>query len=155
MQRLAAYALCLRDDHILLAHWASPDGTRDHWTLPGGGVDEQEDPYDAVVRELEEETGYTAEVSALLGVDSRTIVMNYSDPPGQLLHAVGLLYEATVTGGALRDEIGGSTDMARWIPLAEVPTLERATIIDVGLALLRERPRTGHVPPIPTGGLLH
>ncbi|MEU8816953.1 NUDIX hydrolase [Actinoplanes sp. NPDC048796] len=155
MQRLAAYALCLRPDSILLAHWVSPDGARAHWTLPGGGVDEREDPYDAVVREVEEETGYTAEVSALLGVDSRVIVMDYSDPPGRLLHAVCVLYEVTLTGGVLRDETGGSTDQARWIPLSEVPSLDRSVIVDTGLALVRERPATGHVPPVAVGGRLH
>ncbi|XVU20656.1 NUDIX domain-containing protein [Actinoplanes sp. CA-054009] len=154
MPRLAAYALCLRDDSILLTRFVSPDGARRHWTLPGGGVDEHEDPFDAVVREIEEETGYTARVSALLGVDSRVIVMDYSDPPGRLLHAVGVFYEATPTGGTLRDEVGGSTDMARWIPLSQVPSLERAVIVDIGLTLLRDRPPTGHVPAVPPGGLL-
>lgn len=40
------------------------------WTLPGGGVEHGEDPYHAVIREVEEETGYAIEVERLLGVHS-------------------------------------------------------------------------------------
>ncbi|WP_308159672.1 NUDIX domain-containing protein [Micromonospora sp. C81] len=49
--------MCLRDEDLLLARWVSPDGARRHWTLPGGGVEHAEDPFDAVVREVTEETG--------------------------------------------------------------------------------------------------
>jgi len=47
--RVAAYAVCVRDDHMLLARWVSRDGEK-KWTLPGGGMDHGEDPYDTVVR---------------------------------------------------------------------------------------------------------
>jgi 8-oxo-dGTP diphosphatase len=146
MQRIAAYALCRRDEHILLARWVSPDGVQRHWTLPGGRVEHGEDPYDTVVREVREETGYDTRVDALLGVSSRIIIMDYSDPPGAEMHAVSIFYEAAVTGGTLRDEIGGSTDLARWVPLTQVPALERAVIVDTGIALYRDRPPTGRTP---------
>jgi hypothetical protein len=35
-----------------------------------------------------------------------------------------------ITGRQLRHEIGGSTDLAAWIPVTQVPQLERAVIID-------------------------
>ena len=40
-----------------------------------------------------------------------------------------MFYEATVIGGELRDEVDGSTDEARWIPLAEVPSLVREPMV--------------------------
>jgi 8-oxo-dGTP pyrophosphatase MutT (NUDIX family) len=80
--RLAAYAVCLRQDRLLLARYVSPDGAQRHWTLPGGKVEHAEDPYDAVVREVAEETGYQVEVERLLGVDSRPRHADWGGPRG-------------------------------------------------------------------------
>src|SRR4051812_25063523 len=66
--RLAAYGVCIVDERMLLARYVSPDGRQRHWTLPGGKVEHAEDPYDAVVREVAEETGYVIGIDRLLGV---------------------------------------------------------------------------------------
>ncbi|MEU9186093.1 NUDIX hydrolase [Streptomyces sp. NPDC048484] len=146
--RVAAYAVCVRDGQMLLARWVARDGGK-RWTLPGGGMDHGEDPYDTVVREVEEETGYTVEPVALLGVDSmrRTHPRRLGAPVG--FHGLRIVYEAHVTGGELRYETDGSTDMAAWHPLDEVSSLDRVGLVDVGLALWRERPGTGRVTGIP------
>ena len=52
--RVAAYGVITQGDRILLAHWN--ESGRSGWTLPGGGIDPGEDPVDAVVREIAEET---------------------------------------------------------------------------------------------------
>jgi 8-oxo-dGTP diphosphatase len=153
--RLAAYGVCIDDGRMLLARYVSPDQTQRHWTLPGGKVEHAEDPYDAVVREVAEETGYTAEVVSLLGVDSRSWHVDWVGPSGGELHRVGILYSITLTGGELRHEVDGSTDMAAWIPISDVPHLERTVIIDTALRLHHNRPASGHVDPGPIGGLLH
>jgi ADP-ribose pyrophosphatase YjhB (NUDIX family) len=150
--RVAAYGVCLQDERVLLARYVSPDGAVRHWTLPGGRVEHGEDPYDAVVREMAEETGYQVRVEQLLGVDSRTRRVEWDG--GAVFQAIGIFYRVRITGGRLRNEVGGSTDLAVWIPVSDVPELERAVIIDVGLQLHRTRPPTGHVPPIPVDGLL-
>ncbi|MCK8676811.1 NUDIX hydrolase [Streptomyces lichenis] len=142
-QRVGAYAVCVEDGRILLARWVDRSGARE-WTLPGGGVEHGEDPYDAVLREVAEETGHTAEVTALLGVGSRT-----RRTPRRLrrpfeLHGVSLYYEARITGGTLRPEVGGSTDLAAWRPLTEVPALTRVPMVDTALRLWRDRPAHGH-----------
>ncbi|MEV5434821.1 NUDIX hydrolase [Streptomyces sp. NPDC052682] len=140
--RVAAYAVCVRDGQILLARWVARDGTK-LWTLPGGGMEHGEDPYDTVVREADEETGYAVEPVALLGIESFQRV--YPRPFGAKadFHGLRVFYEARVTGGELRHETGGSTDMAAWHDLDAVADLARAEVLDSGLRLWRERPAVG------------
>lgn len=133
--RLAAYALCVRGGDILLARYI--ESTPPHWTLPGGGVEHGEDPFDAMLREVEEETGYLVRAERLIGVNSFH--------PTEKFHAVRVFYEATVVGGELRHEVGGSTDRAEWFPLAQVKELERSEVVDRGLELYTARPATGHL----------
>ncbi|MEV6931726.1 NUDIX hydrolase [Dactylosporangium sp. NPDC051485] len=152
--RLAAYAVCVNDDRILLARYVSPDQAQRHWTLPGGKVEHAEDPYDAVVREVAEETGYIVKVTNLLGVDSRSRHVDWAGPTGGELHSVGVFYSVAIAGGELRHETGGSTDLAAWVQISDVPQLERAVIIDIALNMYRSKPASGHVDPVPIGGLL-
>ncbi|WP_234342205.1 NUDIX hydrolase [Streptomyces leeuwenhoekii] len=142
--RVAAYALCVRDGRILLARSPGPGGVPE-WVLPGGGMEHGEDPHDTVVREVAEETGYRIEVTGLLGVDCLRRVSRRRFRPAVDRHAVRILYEARITGGDLRYEVGGSTDLAAWQDLAAVPGLTRVPLVDTGLRLWRERPATGRL----------
>ena len=126
---MAAYAVVVRAEEVLLARWTSPRGPE--WTLPGGGLDFGEDPADAAVREVREETGYTVRLDDLLFVNSFRRVL--PDAPVDF-HAIQIVYTATVVGGELCHEIGGSTDMAAWHPIADVPALTRVQLVDMGLA---------------------
>jgi len=65
-QRVAAYAVILRDNCVLLSRLAPYLAPTERWTLPGGGIDFGEHPRDAVVREVYEETGLHVRVGALL-----------------------------------------------------------------------------------------
>ncbi|MFS0717358.1 NUDIX hydrolase [Arthrobacter sp. 1P04PC] len=144
--RPAAYGVVIRDDSLLLAYWKQ--GGREGWTLPGGGLDLAEHPVDGCRREIFEETGYDAAVGALLGVD-----VGYWPAESRLdgghrdFQSLRLVYEAEITGGELRHEVGGSTTHAAWIPLAEVAGLNRVSLVDVALRLYRERPLDGRLSP--------
>ncbi|MBB4924208.1 NUDIX hydrolase [Kitasatospora kifunensis] len=144
--RPAAYAVCVEDERILLARWIGADGTR-LWTMPGGGLDHGEDPYDAAIREVAEETGYEVELVRLLGVDSENFLIPADSvtPQPRDLHGLRIVYEGRVTGGELRNETDGSTDLAAWIPLAEVSELKRVSLVDIAIALYRDRPALGRI----------
>ena len=80
--RVAAYAVIVDARGMLLAHWH--DGPRAAWTLPGGGLEAGEDPADAVVREVREETGFDVVVDELLGIHSRVIPARQRIAPGAM-----------------------------------------------------------------------
>jgi 8-oxo-dGTP diphosphatase len=152
--RLAAYAVCIDDGRVLLARCVSPV-FGDSWTLPGGRVEHGEDPFDAVLREVAEETGCDAVVERLLGVDSRVIPVAERRVPGPVPHQnVGIFYRVRITGGEPRPEPDGDIVESVWTPLADVARLRRSSLVDVGIALARTAPATGHVDAVPVGGLI-
>lgn len=132
--RVAAYAVVERRGKILLTHWRR--GHLHGWTLPGGGIDPGEDPRDAVVREVMEETGLEAKVGRLLGVDSRVLVRE-EVPEGTdaELHTIRIVYRATVLDGPLINEVGGSSDEARWVSLKELKALKTLSLVQTGLRM--------------------
>ncbi|MEU9671298.1 NUDIX domain-containing protein [Streptomyces bobili] len=146
--RLAAYAVCIEDGRVLLAHHAS-----NSWTLPGGRVEHAEDPFDTVIREVAEETGCSAEVERLLGVDSRVIPAAVARA-GIAHQNVGIFYQVRITGGQLRPEPNGQTLESVWTSILDVTCLRRSSLVDIGLALAQTVPATGHVVPVPVGGLI-
>jgi 8-oxo-dGTP diphosphatase len=67
---------------------------------------------------------------------------------------IGIFYAVRITAGSTRPEPNGETAESVWTPIADVPTLHRAALVDVGVALAESRPATGHVPPVEAGGLI-
>ena len=152
--RLAAYAVCIEDGRVLLARYVPPTG-EGSWTLPGGRVEHGEDPFDAVIREVAEETGCDAVVERLLGVDSRVIPAAERRVPGPIPHQnVGIFYLVRITNGRPRPEPNGEIAESVWTSVAGVARLRRSSLVDVGLTLAQTRPATGHVAPVPVGGLI-
>ena len=135
--RLAAYAVVVDDhDRILLVLWNETGEPL--WTMPGGGVELDETVEVAAVRELREETGYDVELGRLLGVNTHLIPPEErAAPRDRWLRGIRVVFEARVVGGELRNEVDGTTDEARWFPLADVPGLPRVALVDLALELAR------------------
>lgn len=132
--RVAAYAVVERRGKLLLTHWRR--GHLHGWTLPGGGLEPGEDPRDAVVREVLEETGLEARVGKLIGVDSRVMVREEvpegTDPE---LHTIRIIYRATVKDGPLRNEVGGSSDEARWVSIRDIKGLRTLSLVQAAMRM--------------------
>lgn len=152
-QRLAACAVCLENDRVLLALCVPAQGER-VWTLPGGRVEQGEDPLNAVIREVAEETGCVGVVDRLLGVDSRRIPAADRLPGLPEHQNVGIFYRVRITGGMLRPEPNGDTAESVWTPVCDVVRLRRSSLVDVGIALALTTPATGHVASVSIGGLV-
>ena len=120
--RLAAYAWCEDGEAVLLVRIAPGEVNAGRWTVPGGGLAFGEDPEAGVVRELREEAGIEGRVEGLAGVRSR-VREPAETTSGHRVHAVGILFRVSPTGGTIRDEPDGSTDRAAWIPIADLDSV--------------------------------
>ena len=122
-QRVGAYAVILRDDRILLSRLAPMVTPEELWTLPGGGLDHGEDPRDAVIREIQEETGLTAEVGETARVYSAHAPSAWRDGRRIDAHALRIVYDGWVPVDAPEPrvvEVDGSTAEAAWVPVRDV-----------------------------------
>jgi ADP-ribose pyrophosphatase YjhB (NUDIX family) len=123
VQRVAAYAVILRDDHILLSRLAKRLTTKELWTLPGGGLEHGEDPRDAVVREVHEETGLHVVIDETARVYSYHQRNTWRQGRRADAHALRIVYDGWVPLDSPEPhviEVDGSTMEAAWQPVAAV-----------------------------------
>lgn len=119
LQRVAAYALVVRDGHVLLTRNSARGPHPGTWTLPGGGIDHGEDPRTSVVREVREETGLVCTPGDVLDVTSTHFEGTAPSGRREDFHALQVVFEAAVEEGEPTVlESGGTTDAAAWVPLA-------------------------------------
>ena len=143
---LGAYALSFDAlNRLLLCRLNTECIEAGHWTLPGGGLDWGEPPEDAVVRELQEETGLKAsEVSLVRNVFSE-VYPETEERSGDPVHHVGLLYRVGNATGMLRPETAGTTDHCAWFTREEA---EKLPLTSLGrFALDIAWPETGRTDP--------
>lgn len=137
-QRVGAYAVCLRDDAVLLAQLSHRTAWPGGWTLPGGGVDHGEHPRETVVREVYEETGLRLEVRDLLDVDSIHFTGHAPDGTLEDYHSIRLIYRGEVSERVEPRvvEVDGSTSASAWIPLSDVGSgaVDVVNLVRTGLA---------------------
>lgn len=117
--RPASYALITKQDDVLLSLWESSVGS--FWTLPGGGIEFDEQPETACIREVWEETGYNVALTRFLSVSTH-VIPSENRVHGQHLplQILRLLYTADIVSGTLRPEVGGSSTDAAWIPISQL-----------------------------------
>jgi len=117
--------------HVLLIQRRN-EPFRDQWALPGGFLDESEDPDRGVARELEEETGITGIPLQPLGFWGRP----GRDPRG---HTVSLVYWARLEGPRPAGKAADDAKDLRWHPIDALPPLafDHGEIIAAARKLLK------------------
>lgn len=101
------------------------DGT---WGLPGGGIDEQEQPAAAARREAYEETGQDVVVEELAFVQCAHWVGRSPIGVAEDFQAIRLVYRGVcpAPGDVVVHDVGGTTSEAAWLPLTRVAGVDWA-----------------------------
>jgi ADP-ribose pyrophosphatase YjhB (NUDIX family) len=130
-----SYGILVDGGRVVLVRSSNPHHNPPLWWLPGGGIDFGEAPEEALIREFAEETGLIVNDPRLVGVTSD----ERRRDNGERLHTVRILYTVRLTGGSLRDEADGTTDLARWFQLDGVSDINLADYARRALELLQSK----------------
>lgn len=126
-------ALVCMEDNFLFVKEGKENKHYGKWNLPGGHLEEGENLFDAVRREVEEETGLVITVKGLLGI--------YATPGSR--HYLDFVYQAECAGGTLRAQQGEILECA-WMKENEIDKMEEASIFNYSkLKDLFSRNKTG------------
>ncbi len=116
-QRIAAYALVTSARGLLATEFSDRTSAEGRWGLAGGGIDPGEEPTEAVLREVVEESSQHVVVGELAKVDSNRWIG--PNPAGVVedYHAVRLIYRAHCPepSDPVVLDVGGTTASARWV----------------------------------------
>ena len=115
---------------LMIKRGKEPQEWEGMWAFPGGFVDYGEDPEDAVIRELLEETGVVAKYPLAL-----TILGKPGRDPRK--HCVGLFYLVEVDSDS--EPVGGDDAIdAQWVPIHQLEQENVAGDHSEVIELLRE-----------------
>jgi ADP-ribose pyrophosphatase YjhB (NUDIX family) len=123
-------------DRVLLVRERS-DG---RWTLPGGWVDVNDAPSQAVEREIREESGYQARAVKLAALVDKN---RHPHPPG-LHHIYKLFFLCELTGGSPAPS--AETDAVEFFPVSALPQLSTGRVLASQIARLYQHRLTPALP---------
>jgi bifunctional NMN adenylyltransferase/nudix hydrolase len=133
---LTADAVVVASSHVLLVRRGGDVG-HGLWALPGGFVDKNERFYNAAIRELAEETGFSTLPSTLRHALKGSQVFDHPlrSPRGRLI-TQAFYFDL---GDIRLPEVKGADDAqeAKWVPVAELSALEDQLFEDHAVILDR------------------
>ena len=103
---VGAYGFIIKNDMIALIKKAR-GGYKGMLDIPGGGIEHDETPSDALKRELMEEAGVTVIDFQLIDVVSRTFKWQMYEDTIEDLHHIGILYKVDVLEDKVKEEADG------------------------------------------------
>jgi len=111
-------AAVFRDDRVLLVQRAKPP-FQNMWTLPGGHIEAGEEARAAAHRELQEETGITADLKGVAGVVD--VILRRDDGRLDRHYVLAVYYGRWLSGDA---RAASDTRALRWFELGELDQLD-------------------------------
>lgn len=126
--RPSVYGIIIQDDKILLSpQW-------DWYDLPGWGIDLWETIEEALIREVNEETGLDVKSNGLVHVDSN--FFKHPNNRDDFMQSMLIYYRAEVVGWELSidrfdDHEKVYAKLAEWIPLSELENIKFSSSIDL------------------------
>lgn len=120
-----------QDGQILLVRITDTD----QWAVIGGGIEPDESPVQAALREAEEEAGVVLSLGPILGVfGGPEFRLTY--PNGDQTAYVATIFDATVASGTPTPDGDETSEVAWWspdeLPLGEMSPFTRALLGAVG-----------------------
>jgi 8-oxo-dGTP diphosphatase len=130
---LPGVSAVVRNDagQVLLAR-RSDDG---RWSVPAGLIDPGEQPADAAVREVYEETGVRVTVERVGGVATHPVVY----PNGDVCEYLNVWFRCRAVGGVPRGD-GDETTEAGWFDPDGLPELHGWSRLRIETTLAEDRP---------------
>ncbi len=106
-----------------------PHPLQGKWHFPGGRLEYGENPWRAVEREIEEETGYVVRAERILDVVPKKLVWPNEIGEQQTLHVV---FSCKLLGG--EPKAGDDVEEVRWISVEEIDSyLEHEFLLESSL----------------------
>lgn len=122
---VAVVALVIRDGKALMVHRVM-DPEVGKWAFPAGYLDYGEDPREAAVREVREETGLDIRITRLIDVRG-------PDTTAKAKASVVILFEGEVLGGEV--QAADDVDQAAFLARDEIPNDKMAAFESVRMLL--------------------
>lgn len=97
-----------------------PHPLQGEWHFPGGRLEYEENPWRAVEREIEEETGYKVKAEGIIDVIPKKLVWPNEIGEQQTLHIV---FSCRLLGGEAK--AGDDVEEVKWISVEEIDSYLR------------------------------
>lgn len=133
---VGAYGFIIKNDEIALIKKAR-GGYTGLLDIPGGGIEHNETPVEALKRELMEEAGVTVKNYELITATSRTFKWQMTKNTVEDLHHIGILYKVEVEEDTVKEEADGiDSDGCNYYKIKNLSKKELTPFTTEGLELL-------------------